>query len=294
MHSSIWGPYCWHMMHILTYNYPEQPNEINKNNIKEFFSSLQYIIPCSICRSHYKKKISKTPVSRVYSNKHSLIKWCVDLHNEVNRGLKKKTLSIENSNNIYINTKNNELLIDHYKLSLIMDIIINTCPDNIDNKKIIIGYIQFFNSLKYIYPCEECKILYNNALVKYPLININNCFDLKNWYNKIKYWQNNHKYNEQIYVFKYRLFDNKTKITSKLMFNTKTNNISKLDNTLIIQNGKSYNIKQNVILKNGTKMSFLIVENLFKNISLTDIKLTTLIDYNFKNTQNNVPKEFRT
>lgn len=292
MHSSIWGPYCWHMMHILTYNYPENPNENNMNNIKEFFTSLQYIIPCSICRTHYKKKISKVPVSRVYNNKYKLIKWCIDMHNEVNRVFKKKVYSIDDSNKVYI--KDNELLIDHYKLSLIMDIIVNTCPEKIDNNKIIIGYVQFFNSLKELYPCEECRIAYNNALLKYPLKNINNSYDLKNWYNRIKYWQNLHKYNEQIYVFKYRLNDTKSKNVSKLMYNTNTKNIKKLENTIIEQNGKLYNIKQNVLLNDGNIKTFTIAENIPKNINLTDIKMTTLIDYNYKTTKNNVPKEFRT
>ncbi len=294
MHSNIWGPYCWHIMHVLTYNYPENPSEQDKNIIKDFFTSLRYIIPCTVCRMHYNKKITKSPITQVYSNKQKLIKWCIDMHNEVNRVFNKKIYTVEDANKIYL--KNNKLIFDHYKLSLIMDIIVETCPDNIDIEKITTGYVQFFSSLSYLYPCIVCKYSFYKNLINNPLNkNINNSSTLKIWYNKTKSWQNIHKYNEQIYVFKYRLFNNKTKKKDKLMFNTNTQYIKKLNKTEnILINKSNYRIIQHVILMDDSIKSFILADNIPNFVILTDIKLLTFIDYNIKNIKNSVPVELRT
>jgi hypothetical protein len=84
--SNIWGKHAWKFMHYVTMGYPENPTEEHKNNYKNFFISLKYVLPCSICAKHYEENLEKLPLTdQVLSNRNNLIKWGIDLHNMVNK-----------------------------------------------------------------------------------------------------------------------------------------------------------------------------------------------------------------
>ena len=55
MTTKDWGPRLWYVLHLITFNYPENPSFIDKQHYETFFLSLQNVLPCSICREHYKK-----------------------------------------------------------------------------------------------------------------------------------------------------------------------------------------------------------------------------------------------
>ena len=56
MITYIWGPLLWHFLHIMSFNYPVNPEEYNrKNNYNKgfiqsayynFIRIFQYILPC--------------------------------------------------------------------------------------------------------------------------------------------------------------------------------------------------------------------------------------------------------
>lgn len=91
MNQNIWGPHLWFVLHTITFNYPVQPNSDDKRNYKNFLLSLQYILPCNICRKHYKRHIHEHPPNKALKNRDSFIKWMIDLHNEVNGETGKKS-----------------------------------------------------------------------------------------------------------------------------------------------------------------------------------------------------------
>jgi hypothetical protein len=91
MPPSVWGPIFWNTIHIITLGYPPQPDEETQTAAKNFFYSLQYLLPCDICKSHYKKHISEFPP--VTSSQKELIQWAFDLHNKVNIDLGKPTIT---------------------------------------------------------------------------------------------------------------------------------------------------------------------------------------------------------
>ena len=64
-----WGPKLWYSLHIITFNYPDTPTIIDKQNFETFFTSLQYVIPCSLCRQHYKEHLEKNPIRPHLENK---------------------------------------------------------------------------------------------------------------------------------------------------------------------------------------------------------------------------------
>ena len=62
MDPTRWGPKLWFFMHTLSFNYPDNPTQNDKLNIKNFFENLKYLIPCETCRIHYGGHTTKMPI----------------------------------------------------------------------------------------------------------------------------------------------------------------------------------------------------------------------------------------
>ena len=60
--SKIWGQYLWRTLHSLNYLYPENIDINNqiKDLYKELYIILVNIIPCSVCKRHYRKITTKS------------------------------------------------------------------------------------------------------------------------------------------------------------------------------------------------------------------------------------------
>ena len=106
MSTSIWGPKLWYVLHLMTFNYPEIPNEYDKRHFHDFFVNLQYVLPCMKCRYHYRQTLEKYPISPHLDNKNSLVKWLIDIHNEVNISTGKP---IKSYNEVLLEYKNEML-----------------------------------------------------------------------------------------------------------------------------------------------------------------------------------------
>ena len=86
---TVWGPFFWHTMHIVAIGYSKHPTYTDKNCAKEFFESLVFLIPCSICREHYKEHLTNKPITPFLDSREDLLKWTIDIHNKVNKLLNK-------------------------------------------------------------------------------------------------------------------------------------------------------------------------------------------------------------
>jgi len=86
----VWGPFFWHTIHIVALGYPPDPTYSDKKATKDFFESLQNLIPCPICRQHYTSHMTKLPIGPSLDSRKDLFRWTVDLHNEVNEMLGKR------------------------------------------------------------------------------------------------------------------------------------------------------------------------------------------------------------
>jgi hypothetical protein len=96
MNQNIWGPQMWFTLHSITFNYPLKPTEEDKNNYKNFFTYLQYVIPCTVCQKNYVRHLKESPVEYNLNSREKLVKWLIDLHNMVNGETGKKLLSYNN------------------------------------------------------------------------------------------------------------------------------------------------------------------------------------------------------
>jgi hypothetical protein len=85
----VWGPFYWHVIHIVALGYPKTPTYSDKKAAKEFFESLQFLLPCSVCRKHYTQHFQNNPITPALDTRDALIKWTIDIHNQVNKMLNK-------------------------------------------------------------------------------------------------------------------------------------------------------------------------------------------------------------
>ena len=90
-------------MHTLSFNYPVNPTSNQKNATFSFFNNLKEIIPCDICKNHYKHFFNTNNIKNSLNNRNDLIEWVFKCHNNVNLKNNKPTWSKEKLINYYHN-----------------------------------------------------------------------------------------------------------------------------------------------------------------------------------------------
>ena len=93
METNVWGPSAWKFLHTITFQYPENPTDIEKRKYYVFFNSLKDVLPCPNCREHYSEHFNKIPIQM--ESRKELIEWLIDIHNEVNQKNGKRVLQYE-------------------------------------------------------------------------------------------------------------------------------------------------------------------------------------------------------
>jgi len=91
----VWGPHGWRFMHAVALAYPESPSEEEKKAAFQFFSSLEYLLPCESCKNNYRKELQTFPLQPALASKQKLNEWLTALHNSVNTRLKKTIMTDE-------------------------------------------------------------------------------------------------------------------------------------------------------------------------------------------------------
>ena len=95
MDPQIWGKHGWIFLHSVTMAYPDRPTEDDKHNYRTFFNVLPTILPCGKCRINLNEHMSKLSLESALTDKKSLVKWLISIHNETNATLGKPTLTYE-------------------------------------------------------------------------------------------------------------------------------------------------------------------------------------------------------
>jgi hypothetical protein len=92
MITATWGPPMWHYLHTMSFNYPVNPTAEDKKHYRDFIINLQYVLPCKYCRINLKTNLRQMPItSAVMANRGSFSRYVYELHELVNKMLKKKS-----------------------------------------------------------------------------------------------------------------------------------------------------------------------------------------------------------
>ncbi len=89
MQTIKWGGGLWVGLHCMTYNYPLEPTQSDKDNYKNFFESLKHMLPCIYCRQSYTTYLKYLPIDDYLDDRYGITYWLFSLHNLVNQKLSK-------------------------------------------------------------------------------------------------------------------------------------------------------------------------------------------------------------
>ena len=103
MDPKVWGPHFWFVLHLIAFHYPEKPNSFDKDAYKNYYHSVKDILPCTMCKQHFKNYLSQYPIEPHLDSKLDLIRWVNQIHNFVNVKLGKPALSHDDIFMIYSN-----------------------------------------------------------------------------------------------------------------------------------------------------------------------------------------------
>lgn len=89
MNPSVWGPSFWFVLHTVSLNYPDNPSYAERRTHYDFYHIVRNILPCEMCRQHYRELIKQYPIQPFLDSKSSLVSWVIMIHNQVNKRLGK-------------------------------------------------------------------------------------------------------------------------------------------------------------------------------------------------------------
>jgi hypothetical protein len=76
--SKYWGKHTWIFLNSIALTY----DVINKEEYLKFLNQLQYILPCTKCRDHFKKNLL-TLTDNDLKNRQSLLNWLIKVRNSI-------------------------------------------------------------------------------------------------------------------------------------------------------------------------------------------------------------------
>ena len=122
MDTKKWGKHGWIFLHYVTFNYPINPTQQDIDNYYDFFYSLKFVLPCEICKKHYSNNLLKHNLIGALKTRNTLIRWLIDIHNDINYELGKPILSYDKALQKLDKVDNNNYI--YYSIILITLIII--------------------------------------------------------------------------------------------------------------------------------------------------------------------------
>lgn len=92
MITPSWGPAAWHFLHMLSFNYPVNPTQEDKNHYKDFIYNLRYVLPCKYCRINLTSNLKQKPLQMCHmESRETFSRYIYELHELVNKMLKKQS-----------------------------------------------------------------------------------------------------------------------------------------------------------------------------------------------------------
>ena len=177
MDTQFWGPPGHKLLHSIAYCYTfvEKCEEVNKNIVKSFFSSIKHVLPCIYCRRSYAKYIKDIPLKDFLDcDEKNLFKWVYLIHNKINGKLRKQGyLSEKNPSYSSVLKKYKKFIksIDGIiGWNFLYSIVFNYPDYGFElSESRRNGYITFFTNLQYLLPCSKIRDIYSSYIGKHPI-----------------------------------------------------------------------------------------------------------------------------
>jgi hypothetical protein len=116
--TKLWNIY-WYSLHWLSFNYPVVPGADDKQQIMNLTSKMMKDgINCLRCKYHFTTWNNKHPIKNYNHSREELIKWYVDLHNDINTRNNKPVFTMNEVKNKYVNFDYSEIK-DKYRIDII-------------------------------------------------------------------------------------------------------------------------------------------------------------------------------
>ena len=109
MNQNLWGPKYWFTLHTMTFEFPKHPTEKDRKAYHSIFTSLQYVLPCSVCRRNYKNNLAEHPIENHLYSRKAIVHWLIDIHNKVNAETGKRHYSYDEVIDIYSKLLNRKI-----------------------------------------------------------------------------------------------------------------------------------------------------------------------------------------
>ena len=90
----IWGPHFWYMLRCIAHNYPTNPTAEDAQHVKTFYTELQYILPCEICKYTFRQHFNKIPLVQGLVSRAKLIEWVELIYEETKKVIQDKRVKI--------------------------------------------------------------------------------------------------------------------------------------------------------------------------------------------------------
>lgn len=93
------GRHAWAVLHSVAAAYPAIPTEEDKKSVEEFLKGFAHNFPCKICGKHFVKMLEDHPIKN--NSREELVYYLCDIHNIVNKFLKKPIFDCQKAFDIW-------------------------------------------------------------------------------------------------------------------------------------------------------------------------------------------------
>lgn len=79
----FWGPSTWRSLFTSVLSFPKySPSSSERRYFRNYFESLQGVLPCATCRHNTEKFLRRHPVEDALRDRYTLLIWVIRLHNK--------------------------------------------------------------------------------------------------------------------------------------------------------------------------------------------------------------------
>ena len=93
MNVNKWGNPGWKFLHTITFNYPNNPTDYDKERYTNFFTNVGQMLPCKYCRDSYNIYIKYLKIDDFLDSREGVTYWLYRLHNLVNKKIYKDNIN---------------------------------------------------------------------------------------------------------------------------------------------------------------------------------------------------------